>query len=95
MVGTGRRIKLAYNEFTMRIDDDRDFINNIDMYEAQTTAPKSDNERMMNQIQNSLNSNNKGYNPIDIETGKVIPNGMVSGKSIDTMSRLRALVDDE
>ena len=39
-----------------------DFINNIDMYEAQTTAPKSDNERMMNQIQNSLNSNNKGYN---------------------------------
>ena len=41
---------------------------------------QSDNERMMNQIQNSLNSNNKGYNPIDIETGKVIPNGMVSGK---------------
>lgn len=94
-VGTGRRIKLAYNEFTMRIDDDRDFINNVDMYESQTVAPKSDNERMMNQIQNSLNSNNKGYNPIDIETGKVIPNGMVSGKSIDTMSRLRALVDDE
>lgn len=94
-VGTGRRIKLRYNEFTMRIDDDNDYLLNFDRYKNMSPVAKSDNEKTMNHIQNTLNSNNKDYNPIDIETGKVVPNGMVVGRSMDAMNRIRSLLDSD
>jgi replicative DNA helicase len=94
-VGTGRRIKLRYNEFTMRIDDDNDYLLNFDRYKNNAPVARSDNERVMNHIQNTLNNNNKDYDPIEIETGKVVPNGMVSGRSMDSMNRIRALLGED
>lgn len=94
--GTGNRIKLKYNSFTMRIEDDQDFLatlgNSNGYAPPPSQTPLGAAVQEINNLQNILNSNNKDYTPVDAATGIKIPNGMVGNQSIDRMAKLHNLL---
>ena len=97
-MGTGRRIRLRYNEFSMRIDDDPEFLKDLNQYGSMgfNKTVLSNSEKMMNQIQNTLNSNSKEYTPVDIETGKIIPSDIKGDHlGMDKLSRLNSMLNDD
>lgn len=97
-VGTGRRVRIKYNEFTMRMADDPDFLRDMDSLSNMglNKTVLSESEKVMNHIQNTLNSNNKEYDPIDIETGKVIPSDIRGDHlGMDKLSRINNMLNDD
>lgn len=95
-VGTGATVDLKYNTFTMRIEDDPEFLNNINTF---MKNPKkrviSETEKTMLDIQNQLNSNSKDYDPVDIETGKVIPHKIAAVAGVDKLEKLNSLLSSD
>ena len=96
--GTGSRIKLDYKEHCMKITDNQDFLININSNSnitKQKKAELSETEKLYNDIQNELNQENENYDPVDIETGKVVLSGKHGNESTDTSEQDKLGVPNE
>lgn len=94
--GTGALIDLLYNTFTMKIEDDPSFLQNINTYmKSPQKRVVSETEKTMIDIQNQLNSNNKDYDPVDIETGKVIPRQIANNAGLGRLDKIHDLLNDD
>lgn len=98
--GTGRRVRLKFLSECMTIKDDPEFLTNINTYMSSknpSSTQMSESEKQYNEIQNSLNENNDGYDPVDIETGAVLPKELQQGVGSNKLSKLRQFInsDDE
>lgn len=96
--GTGRRIRLQFLSHCMKIKDDPEFLANINTYMTSSHPNKtalSTSEKTYNEVQNALNDDDEQYDPVEIETGKVIPKGMATGIGSSKAAKLRGMLDDD
>lgn len=76
--GTGLKFPLLYNTNTMRISDDPDYLltinSNMSVQQSNTQLKDSHVNKMVNDLQNALNSSDPNYTPVDEEGNEVDPN---------------------
>lgn len=76
--GTGLKFPLLYNTNTMRITDDPEYLltinSNMSVQQSNTQLKDSHVNKMVNDLQNALNSSDPNYTPVDEEGNEVDPN---------------------
>lgn len=96
--GTGRRVKLDYNPVSMRMTDNQDFLNNLNSYMKSSNPGKtsvSETEKLLNEVQNTINQDDPSYDPVDVETGAVVPKELRTGMGSDKLRKLQAFTNED
>lgn len=95
--GTGRRIRLKYLTDCMKIMDDPEFLADMNAYRSSgnKTTQLTAAEKQYNIIQNELNKESSTYDPVNIETGVVIPKELNKSIGSERLSKLKALMDND
>lgn len=73
--GTGRKVDLKVSEVCMKIEDDPDFIKNLNAYmanpvKAPNPSTMTNTERMFAEVQNEINKNDPAYNKVDLTSAE-------------------------
>ena len=96
--GTGRKVRLKFLSECMTIKDDPEFLANINTYMTSknpSTTQMSEAEKQYNEIQNTLNESDENYNPVDVETGAVVPSELRNGMGSNRLSKLKQFIDSD
>lgn len=99
--GTGKKIRLKFISDTMKIYDDDEFIEDIDIYSKAGKTSLSSTEKTFNKVQNALNTDNKAYTPVEEDTGEEVghqakvPPEIRSQAAYSKLAGLDALISDD
>lgn len=92
--GTGRKVNLKVSETCMKIEDDPEFIKNLNNYMASpTTSPNpstmTSTEKLFTEVQNEINKNDPNYKSVDLTVEEKMVNGdEIEEDELDKLNRL-------